>query len=210
VRGVPPSDALIPAWLSRAGTLLLLAVVGSVAAWVAVWCLVVLGVFGLGGDDLLVGYIVNLPLVAKLSCACGLVVGVAGASARTWSATLRRAGIAALVLLVIGAGTMAGLAAIPGPEFDGARFRAAAASGDVDEVERQAHRAVEQDVVVGLSRSEARQLVGEPERISGTGHVWSWDAGMINDVLGPGDGGRFYVIFDQSGRVESAKIDTGL
>ena len=124
--------------------------------------------------------------------------------------TLLRAGVAALVLLALGAGAMAALASLPRPAFDAASFRSAAASGDDEQLERQAYRAVEQDVLLGLSRTEARRVLGKPDRISGTGHVWTWDVGMINDAMGPGDGGRLYVIFDPSGRVTSGKVDTSL
>ena len=73
-----PSGELLPAWFDRVMMLLLLTVVGTVAAFVSSGVLLALG---FGDGELFVASLANHPLMTLLSAGCGVVVGVAGASA---------------------------------------------------------------------------------------------------------------------------------
>jgi hypothetical protein len=199
---MPPSGALIPASLDRAGTFVVLAVIGTCAALFASLALLLVGV---GSDELFWAWFMRTDIVLALAAACGAIVGLAGAVRDTGA--LRRAAVAALLLLVVGTIAMATIRSLPQLPFSAAAFRSAPDPFESEQRERQAHRAVEQNALIGLSTAELRSALGEPDRIARRSNVWIWDLGMINDFIGPGDGGALYVTFDASwSRVVSAKV----
>jgi hypothetical protein len=92
--------------------------------------------------------------------------------------------------------------------FDARRFPAANASGDLATMEDEAHRAVHDRALVGWSTARVRRELGPPSHIGERRHRFVWHLGMIDDVLGPGDEGAFFVQFDPSWRrVVSARVD---
>jgi hypothetical protein len=93
--------------------------------------------------------------------------------------------------------------------FDASSFRAANAGGDLDTMETEARKAVDDQALMGMSAAELRRELGEPSRIGRRRQLYIWDLGMINDFIGPGDDGALYAEFDPSWRrVVSARVAT--
>ena len=90
--------------------------------------------------------------------------------------------------------------------FDAQQFRSAAGRGDLDELERHAHAAVDQRALEGLTRERVRRLLGTPNRVAHRSRAYVWDLGMINDFSGPGDQGALRVRFDRAWRVTAAEV----
>jgi hypothetical protein len=202
---VQPDDGFRWPQISRLPLFMGIAAVATVAALLAWYALAVLEV---GGDDFLGASIVHADLIFPVAMACGLVVGIAAVSTDRRRVGLRRAATVSLLLLASGVGLIVVWSSAPETAFSATKFRAAAAAGNDEELERQAHRAVEQDALIGLTAAEVRAALGKPSRIRRRRHQWSWELGMINDFIGPGDAGALYVRFDPSlSRVIAAKVD---
>ncbi|MBJ7331246.1 MAG: hypothetical protein JHC95_15240 [Solirubrobacteraceae bacterium] len=121
-------------------------------------------------------------------------------SERAWKAWWIAAGVVGV--LVVAAAALA-IAFEPG--FDSAAFRRAVIAEDHDEVETQARRAVQEDVLVGRTKDEIRALLGSPHTAVRT--EWRWDVGVVNDVMGPGDQAWLILTFDpRTERVSGADV----
>ena len=185
-----------------------IAAAATAAALLAWWALLALGV---GGDDFFGASIVHAGLILPVAVACGAVVGLAAVSSDRRRVDLRRAAaVSLLLLLATGVATIVVWSSVPEPAFSAEDFRSAAAAGDYEGMERQAYRAVEQEALIGLTTAEVRATLGEPSRTGRRSGQWIWELGMINDFMGPGDGGALYLKFDRSrSRVIAAKVDIG-
>ncbi|MBJ7519840.1 MAG: hypothetical protein JHC84_09120 [Solirubrobacteraceae bacterium] len=112
----------------------------------------------------------------------------------------------AAVLAGCSALTFAGCSLTGDSAFDAAAFRASHEAGDGDAVEEQGLRAIGEDAHIGKSKDEIRALLGSPDQA--TRNEWSWSVGTINDGIGVGDGGAFFLYF-QGDRVTSAEVGIG-
>jgi hypothetical protein len=76
---------------------------------------------------------------------------------------------------------------------------------EYDERLEEADQLADCDVLVGKTKPEVADLLGEPERDEAYQRgVWSFFAGETNDYLGPGDAAHLRLHFDQAGRVARA------
>jgi hypothetical protein len=204
------SDLLIPRWLTALAVLVAASVAGTVAALAGFWLLTVAEV---GGDRLLVAWIVHPGVVGGAALGAGGLIGLATVSGLSRGTSLRRAGASAAVLLALGVAAVAIFlvaAGTAGRDFHPDRFRAAAAKDDYTTMETEARRAVSASALIGLSRAQLTRELGQPPRIGKRHRLYIWELGMINDDFGPGDAGALYVQFDPAWtQVRSARVATG-
>jgi hypothetical protein len=81
-----------------------------------------------------------------------------------------------------------------------------ALSDEHDERLKEADKLADCDLLVGKTKAEVLDLLGEPDTNGADhGRVMRLFAGEINDYLGPGDGADLTVYFDQAGRVVRAE-----
>jgi hypothetical protein len=201
------SDDLLPRWLTTTLAVVAAAAAGFVAAIAVFWLLTLVEV---GQGRLLAASIVHAEVVAVAAAGCGVVIGLATASGIARGAAVRRGVATAGVLLLLGLAVVATFLVRTGAaerDFSASRFRDAAVKQDLDALETEARRAVRARALIGLSTAQVRQELGAPPRVGRRRHLYIWDLGMINDFVGPGDGGALYVEFDRSWRhVQSAKV----
>lgn len=72
--------------------------------------------------------------------------------------------------------------------------RADERDGAVTDQERIAHAIVDCGLLDGRSRQEVRSILGRPDRAGPK--RWVWNAGWVNDGIGPGDGQELIIRFD--------------
>jgi hypothetical protein len=90
------------------------------------------------------------------------------------------------------------------PDCDEYAFDAEAwAARDSDDRDDQAASLSRCDVLIGMTRSEVVELLGEPNNQRGR---WAYATGLVNDALGPGDGQTLFVSFNPSGRVRTTDL----
>jgi hypothetical protein len=178
-------------------------VAGAVLAWVGWWGLGSLGPFD---DDVLLGAsIMYFPVLLAGVAAVGAGTGLIAAGSVVARPRLILLGLGVVFAsIVVGLGAM-GFASRE-RAFEASEFREAARNGDFETLEAQAYRAVESKALIGWSKARVRREMGPPGRTGPRRRLWIWDVGMINDFLGPGDGGALYVQFDERGRVRRAQV----
>jgi hypothetical protein len=96
-------------------------------------------VLDVGGDDFLGASIVHADLILPVAPTCGLVVGLAAVSNDRRRVGLRRAAAVSLLLFAAGVAAVVAWSSVPEPAFSATQFRAAAAAGHDEEMERQAY-----------------------------------------------------------------------
>jgi hypothetical protein len=122
--------------------------------------------------------------------------------------------IALSVTGALGATASVGMAAVleagtscSDTSIDRASWRAARSDDrgrTVTDDERLAAAIVECRLLEGLPRAEVRRRLGSPDHASRS--VWRWEAGWVNDAIGPGDGQELIIQFNRDGLVQRAEL----
>lgn len=94
-------------------------------------------------------------------------------------------------------------------EWDPAAYRAAVERGDDDEMGRQARAAERGQTLVGLTRKQVRELLGEPLDASRGTRTDGFPAGWADLVYGRDGQDSLQVEYDRSGRVVRVDYSPG-
>ena len=195
------SERVLPLWFERFLAFAFILIAGTLATMSCGWVMLILGV---GGDAAFMALFTYFGLAQAFAIGCGLAMALAAVSNRRRAFDALRVLIAAAAMFVVGVGALLAPAAVVASwDFDAAAFREARAEQDDEMLERQAHLAVDDGALTGRSEAEVRRLLGEPDHRRRKGRLWVFDAGEVNDFLGPGDAAHLFVRFDRGRAVDA-------